>query len=249
MVNVMTEKQNVQGFVEVSVVFPAYNEVNYLESAVEKTAQALTEFTRSFELIIAEDGSTDGTAERSEEIAGKYSFVKHIHGEKRLGRGTALTNAFKQSSGRILVYMDVDLATNIMRLKALVEAVAEEGVDFAVGSRLLSESKVERSRMRHIASKAYNFLVRAMLGSKLKDHQCGFKAFKREALMQLLDEVVARHWFWDTELLVRAARKGFRIKEIPVDWASPRETKVRLFEDSFSMAGQVVKLWWQLKGQ
>jgi glycosyltransferase involved in cell wall biosynthesis len=245
----MTGKQNVQKSVEVSVVFPAYNEVNYLEPAVEKTAQTLEEFTRFFELIIAEDGSTDGTAERSEELAKKYSFVKHIHGEKRLGRGTALNNAFKQSSGRILAYMDVDLATNIEQLKSLIKAVEEEGFDFAVGSRLLSESKVERSRTRQIASKSYNFLVRAMLGSKLKDHQCGFKAFKREALMQLLDEVVARHWFWDTELLVRAARKGFKIKEIPVEWKGPRETKVRLLKDSFSMAGQVVKLWWRLKRQ
>jgi glycosyltransferase involved in cell wall biosynthesis len=245
----MTGKQNVQKSVEVSVVFPAYNEVNYLEPAIEKTAQTLEVFTCSFELIIAEDGSTDGTAERSEELAKKYSFVKHIHGEKRLGRGTALNNAFRQSSGRILAYMDVDLATNIAQLKSLVKAVEEEGFDFAVGSRLLSESKVERSRTRQIASKSYNFLVRAMLGSKLKDHQCGFKAFKREALMQLLDEVVARHWFWDTELLVRAARKSFKIKEIPVEWKGPRETKVRLLKDSFSMAGQVVKLWWRLKRQ
>ena len=249
MVTAMTAKQNFQKLVEVSVVFPAYNEVDYLEHAVEKTVQALAEFTRSFELIIAEDGSTDGTAERSEELTKKYPFVKHIHGEKRLGRGTALNNAFKQSNGEILVYMDVDLATNIEQLKSLVKAVEEEGFDFAVGSRLLSESKVKRSRTRQIASKSYNFLVRAMLGSKLKDHQCGFKAFKREALIQLLDEVVARHWFWDTELLVRAARKGFKIKEIPVDWKGPRETKVRLLKDSFSMAGQVVKLWWRLKKQ
>jgi glycosyltransferase involved in cell wall biosynthesis len=245
----MTAKQNVQKSVEVSVVFPAYNEVNYLEPAVEKTAQTLEEFTRSFELIIAEDGSTDGTAERSEELAKRYAFVKHIHGEKRLGRGTALNNAFKQSSGRILAYMDVDLATNIEQLKSLIKAVEDEGFDFAVGSRLLSESKVERSRTRQIASKSYNFLVRVMLGSKLKDHQCGFKAFKREALMQLLGEIVARHWFWDTELLVRAARKGFKIKEIPVEWKGPRETKVRLLKDSFSMAGQVMKLWWRLKRQ
>jgi glycosyltransferase involved in cell wall biosynthesis len=247
LVNAMTGKQNVQKSVEVSVVFPAYNEVDYLEPAVEKTAQALTEFTRSFELIIAEDGSTDGTAERSAELAKEYPFVRHIHGEKRLGRGTALSNAFRQSSGRILVYMDVDLATNIEQLKSLVKAVEEEKFDFAVGSRLLAESKVERSRTRQISSKSYNFLVRAMLGSKLKDHQCGFKAFKREALMPLLDEVAARHWFWDTELLVRAARKGYAIKEIPVEWKSPRDTKVHLLKDSFSMAGQVVKLWWRLK--
>jgi len=245
----MTEKQNSPVSVEVSVVFPAYNEVNRLELAVEKTIQALREFTVSFEVIIAEDGSTDGTDRLAAALSEQYTFVKHLHGEKRLGRGTALKNAFRQSNGRILVYMDVDLATNINQLKALVNAVEAEGFDFATGSRLLSGSTVKRSRTRQLASKSYNFLVRAMLGSKLKDHQCGFKAFKREALMQLLDEVSARHWFWDTELLVRAARKGYVIKEIPVDWKGQRETKVRLFNDSFSMAGQVVKLWWRLRKQ
>lgn len=243
----MTWKQNSQKSVEVSVVFPAYNEVDYLEPAVEKTTQALREFTNSFELIIAEDGSTDGTAERSEELAQKYPFVKHIHGEQRLGRGIALNNAFRQSSGEVLVYMDLDIATDLKHLKSLVEAITLEGYDFATGSRLLPESKVERSLSRSVSSKSYNFLVRAMLGSKLRDHQCGFKAFKREPTLKLLDEVGARHWFWDTEIFVRAARKGYKIKEIPVEWKSGRKTKVNLFKDSFNMGSQVVKLWWRLK--
>ena len=243
----MTWKQNSQKSVEVSVVFPAYNEVDYLEPAVEKTTQALREFTNSFELIIAEDGSTDGTAERSEKLAQKYPFVKHIHGEQRLGRGIALNNAFRQSSGEVLVYMDLDIATDLKHLKSLVEAITLEGYDFATGSRLLPESKVERSLSRSASSKSYNFLVRAMLGSKLRDHQCGFKAFKREPTLRLLDEVGARHWFWDTEIFVRAARKDYKIKEIPVEWKSGRKTKVNLFKDSFNMGSQVVKLWWRLK--
>jgi len=233
--------------VEVSVVFPAYNEANYLESAVEKAAKALEEFTRSYEIIIAEDGSTDGTAELAETLAQKYPYVKHLHGEKRLGRGTALNNAFRQSRGEVLVYMDLDLATDLKHLKPLVDAIRFEGYDFATGSRMLPESKVERTFRRTISSKSYNFLVRHMLGSKLRDHQCGFKAFKRAPTLQLLDEVRARHWFWDTEMLVRAARKGCRIKEIPVEWKSGRKTKVNLFKDSFNMGKQVVKLWWQLK--
>jgi glycosyltransferase involved in cell wall biosynthesis len=245
----MKENPSQERLVEVSVVFPAYNEANKLETAVAKVAKVLEEFADSYEIIIAEDGSTDGTDKIAAALSESYPFVKHLHGEKRLGRGAALKNAFKQSRGRILVYMDVDLATNIEQLKSLVRTVEEEGFDFAVGSRMLSESKVERNRTRQIASKSYNFLVRVMLGSEVKDHQCGFKAFKREALMELLDEVSACHWFWDTELLVRAFRKGVKIKEIPVDWKGRRETKVRLLKDSFSMAGQVVKLWWRLKRQ
>jgi len=114
---------------------------------------------------------------------------------------------------------------------------------------MLPESNVERSGTRNIASKTYNFMVRALLGSKVKDHQCGFKAFRREPLMKLLDEVGAGHWFWDTEILVRAYLRGYKIKEIPVSWRGGRETKVRLLKDSLNMFWQAFSLWWHLKVQ
>jgi glycosyltransferase involved in cell wall biosynthesis len=245
----MDANTELKSSVEVSVVFPAYNEADALEAAVEKVTEALSEFARSYEIIIAEDGSTDGTDKLAAALAEKYPFVKHIHREKRLGRGTALKNAFKQSSGEVLVYMDLDLATDLKHLKTLVGAVEYEGYDFATGSRMLPESNVERSGTRNIASKTFNFLVRALLGSKVKDHQCGFKAFRRERLMQLLDEVGAGHWFWDTEILVRAYLRGYKIKEIPVLWKGRRETKVRLLKDSLSMFRQAFSLWWHLKVQ
>jgi glycosyltransferase involved in cell wall biosynthesis len=243
----MDVKTGLKGLVEVSVVFPAYNEADALETAVEKVTEALNKFALSYEVIIAEDGSTDGTDKKAAALAEKHPFVKHVHGEKRLGRGTALKNAFKQSSGEVLVYMDLDLATDLKHLKSLVGAVEFEGYDFATGSRMLPQSNVERSSTRNIASKTYNFMVRALLGSKVKDHQCGFKAFRREPLIQLLDEVGAGHWFWDTEILVRAHRRGYKIKEIPVSWRGGRETKVKLLKDSLNMGWQALLLWWHLK--
>ena len=233
--------------VQISVVLPAYNEVNYLNSAVEKTIKALEEFTESYEIVIAEDGSTDGTAQLADELSQKIPGVRHIHREKRLGRGTALNNAFKQSRGQVLVYMDLDLATSLSFLKPLVEAITVEGYDFSTGSRMLPQSKAERTFSRSISSKTYNFLVRHMLGSKLQDHQCGFKAFKREPLLELLDKVEATHWFWDTEILVRAYRQGFKIKEIAVEWKSGSGTKVDLLKDSWNMFRQIIGLWWKLR--
>ena len=243
----MTPPENKGTPVQVSVILPAYNEVRYLHPAVEKTIQTLKQFTQSYEVIIAEDGSTDGTAELAEELAEKTPSVKHIHREKRLGRGTALNNAFKQSKGEVLVYMDLDLATDLKYLKPLVEAITLEGYDFATGSRMMAESKAERTMSRSMSSKTYNFLVRHMLGSKLRDHQCGFKAFKREPLMELLDKVEATHWFWDTEILVRAHRAGFKIKEIAVEWKSGKNTKVNLAKDSWNMFKHIMSLWWKLK--
>ena len=238
---------NPAGSPQISVVLPAYNEVDYLQPAVAQTIQTLSGFTDSYEVIIAEDGSTDGTAQLAEEIAQKNPFVRHIHREKRLGRGTALNNAFKQSNGQVLVYMDLDLATDLKYLKPLVEAITIEGFDFSTGSRMMAESKAERTFSRSISSKTYNFLVRHMLGSKLRDHQCGFKAFKRDPLIKLLDKVEATHWFWDTEILVRAQRQGYRVKEIAVEWKSGKDTKVNLFKDSWNMFRQIMSLWWKMR--
>jgi hypothetical protein len=231
----------------VSVVLPAYNESNRLEVAVAKISQTLKEDEYPYEIIIAEDGSTDGTAEKAEELAQKYSYVRHIHREKRLGRGAALNNAFRQCNGEVFVYMDSDLSTNLKSLKPLIDAIIVEGYDFSTGSRMLPESRVERTLRRSLSSKSYNFLVRHMLGSKLMDHQCGFKAFRKEAVSNLLGEVEATHWFWDTEILVRAHRHGFKIKEIPVEWTSGKDTKVNLAKDSWRMFWEVTNLWWKLK--
>jgi hypothetical protein len=231
----------------VSVVLPAYNEANRLEVAVAKISQTLKEDEYPYEIIIAEDGSTDGTAEKAEELAQKYSYVRHIHREKRLGRGAALNNAFRQCNGEVFVYMDLDLATDLKSLKPLIDAITVEGYDFSTGSRLLPESKVERTLRRSISSKSYNFLVRHMLGSKVLDHQCGFKAFRKEAVLSLLGEVEATHWFWDTEILVRAHCHGFKIKEITVEWTMGKDTKVSLAKDSWRMFWEVTNLWWKLK--
>ena len=233
--------------VKVSVVLPAHNEVDNLEAAVTKITKALNEYADAYEIIIAEDGSTDGSDKKAAALSESLPVVKHIHSKKRLGRGRALKNAFQKSSGEILVYMDVDLATDMRQLKELIDSIEKEGYDFATGSRMLPESNVERSGTRNIASKTYNFMVRAVLGSKVKDHQCGFKAFRREQLMQLLGEVGASHWFWDTEILVRAHRRGYKIKEFPVLWKGGLETKVRLLQDSLNMGWQIFSLWWHLK--
>jgi glycosyltransferase AglD len=232
---------------QVSLVLPAYNEVNYLSSAIQKTIQALNEFTDSYEIIVAEDGSTDGTSELAQELSNQYPCVRHIHREERLGRGTALNNAFHKSYGKVLVYMDLDLATDLSYLRPLVDAITIEGYDFATGSRMLKNSKADRTFSSGFSSKTYNFLVRNMLGSKLYDHQCGFKAFKREPLLSLLDQVEATHWFWDTEIMVRGYRVGLRIKEIAVEWHSGKGTKVNLAKDSWNMFRQTVGLWWKLK--
>ncbi|MFC1787008.1 dolichyl-phosphate beta-glucosyltransferase [Halobacteriota archaeon] len=229
----------------ISIIFPAYNEANRIEAAVEKTIDVLDKMNISYEIIIAEDGSTDGTGKIAKNLAENFESIKHIHSDVRLGRGGALNNAFKNASGDIMAYMDVDLATDIEQLDELIGSVIE-GYDFATGSRMLPESKTKRPWKRDIASRGYNFLIRTLLRSEINDHQCGFKSFKKEPLFDLLDEIKDQHWFWDTELLVRAQRKSYSIKEFPVNWAHGGATKVELIKDVIGMGFQAFRLWWEL---
>ncbi len=230
--------------VEVTLVLPVYNEASRIKNTVEIAASELHKITNSFEIIIAEDGSTDGTDRIAGDLAGQFDYVKHLHSPQRLGRGRALNNAFNASSGEIFVYFDADMATDIAHLKELIQAI-RDGNDIASGSRLMRESDVERPFSRDIASKGYNLLVRGLLGSELRDHQCGFKAFRRGCFEKLAGEVKDMHWFWDTEFLVRAQRAGYRVKEFPVKWRHGGATKVKFGRDILGMGSKILALWWE----
>jgi hypothetical protein len=232
--------------IDVSVILPAYNEAKRIRDTVAATANTLKEITASFEIIIAEDGSTDGTAEIAAELSRTHEYVKHLHSDARQGRGRALNRAFKFASGDILCYIDVDLATDMKHLRELIDSIRYDRYDFSTGSRMMPESDVKRPFKRGFASKGFNLFTRTLLHSKLYDHQCGFKAFKRKSLFMLLDSIEDEHWFWDTELLVRAQHAGYVVKEFPVVWRHGGATKVDLIKDVIGMGSQILRLWWQL---
>ncbi|AKB77042.1 Dolichol-P-glucose synthetase [Methanosarcina horonobensis HB-1 = JCM 15518] len=131
-------------------------------------------------------------------------------------------------------------------LEKLIKAVSTEGYDFATGSRIMPESDAKRPFKREFASRGYNSMVRLLLHSKLYDHQCGFKAFRRGPLFELLDEIENQHWFWDTELLVRAQYRGYRVLEFPVYWRHGGSSKVNFAKDIVGMGSEVFRLWWEL---
>ncbi len=234
--------------VEVSVVLPAYNEADTIAETVSLTLDALEDFlpVGSFEVIVAEDGCADRTPEIAAELAEANPAVTHVHADERLGRGRALELAFREAEGETLVYFDTDLATDLSHLEELVESVRTGDYDVATGSRWLPDSDADRPARRGVPSRGYNALVRLLLRSNLRDHQCGFKAFDRDALEQLLDDVGDDHWFWDTEVLVRAQRAGYRVREFPVEWTPQGDSKVDLVRDVLGMGSQIVRTWWDL---
>ncbi|WP_327052132.1 flippase-like domain-containing protein [Halomicrococcus gelatinilyticus] len=239
------------GSVEVSVVLPAYNEEATIENTVETTLDTLESFlpSNTFEVIVAEDGCDDRTPEIADRMAAEDERVRHFHSDERLGRGGALNAAFEAAHGDTLVYFDTDLATDMKHLEELVESIRSGDYDVATGSRWMPGEEASRPAKRDVASRGFNGLTRLFLGSEMRDHQCGFKAFDRAALFDLLADVEDEHWFWDTEVLVRAQRRGYDVKEFAVDWTPKGDTKVDLVRDVFGMGSQILRCWWEFAVQ
>jgi len=229
---------------EVSAIIPVFNDRPSLEIALSSSLETLSAISDRFEIIVAEDGSTDGSTEFVRQFAAQDSRIRLLHHDERQGRGRALNRAIQEARGTIVCYYDVDLATDMKHLPALISAI-RDGSDISTGSRLLPDSDIARTEGREIASRSYNFLVRLFLGSRVFDHQCGFKAFNRERILPLLPMIRSNHWFWDTEILVRAQRAGYRVTEFPVRWRAGKGTTVR-FRDIFEMGTAILRLWWQI---
>ena len=139
--------------------------------------------------------------------------------------------------------MDVDLSTDLNALLPLVAPLLSAHSDLAVGSRLMHGARVERSLKREVISRAYNFLLRLALGSRVSDAQCGFKAGRREAIQALLPAVENEHWFFDSELLHLAEQGRLRIHEVPVDWTEDPDSRVHLVATAIEDLRGIARLW------
>jgi glycosyltransferase AglD len=230
----------------ITIIIPAYNQNEKIQNAVHSTIKILVNITSDYELIIAEDGSCDGTYETAVKLKDKDPRIFLMHSDQRSGKGLALKKAIKAARGMVIGFIDADLATDMSHLPALIDAIRIEGYDVAIGSRFEHRSKAQRSMRRSFASIAYNQIVRLMLDSKIKDHQCGFKAFNRYCILSLLDQIKDERWFWDTEMLVRAQQEGYKIKEMPVNWRETDATAFNFVKDSWDMGWAIIKLRWDL---
>jgi glycosyltransferase involved in cell wall biosynthesis len=214
----------------VDVVIPVLNEERALPGCVATLRDFLDAELPDYvwRITIADNGSTDSTFQVAQELAKERpAQVRCLHLDQR-GRGLALRHAWRESGYDIVSYMDVDLSTSLESFPPLVRAVAEEGYHVAIGSRLMPGALTTRSWKRERISRMYNLVIKAVFCTRFSDAQCGFKALSARAAQVLVPAVVNNHWFFDTELLILAEKRGFRIKEVPVQWAEDPDTRVKV---------------------
>ena len=201
----------------VDIVVPVYNEEKALPGSIERLTGFLQDnVANPWQVIIADNASTDRTRPVSEELCRHYPRVSYFYLPQK-GRGRALRSTWLASEADIVSYMDVDLSTDLAHFPQLIEAL-ESGYHVVTGSRLSKESQVTRAFKREFISRSYNLLIKSMFFTGFPDAQCGFKALTRPAAQAIIPYIENNNWFFDTELLIIAAKRGYRIKSIPVKW-------------------------------
>jgi glycosyltransferase involved in cell wall biosynthesis len=213
---------------EVEIVIPVHNERLALEGSVRMLHGYLSAtFPFSWQITIVDNASTDGTLQIARRLMYELPEVGAMHLPAK-GRGRALRTAWAVSRAEVLAYMDVDLSTDLSALLPLVAPLMSGHSDLAIGTRLAPGARVTRSRKRELISRCYNRLLHLALRAHFSDAQCGFKAIRAAAAAELLPLVQDEAWFFDTELLVLAQRRGLRIHEVPVDWVEDRDSRVEI---------------------
>ena len=234
----------------VEIVIPVYNEESDLERSVTTLRDYLSVLNPvwTWRITVADNASTDGTLAIARELAARWpGEVGFVHLDQK-GRGRALRRAWAESAADIVTYMDVDLSTDLSALPQLIDAL-RTGADIAIGSRLMRGSKVTRGMKREVISRIYNLIIRASHGTGFHDAQCGFKGLTRRAVRELLPLAQDQAFFLDTELLLLAEGKGYRVAEIPVTWTDDPDSRVRIFRTAWEDLKGLWRLKWHFPGE
>ena len=225
-----------------SVVIPAYNEEQRLPRTIEQIERYL-DGKRDYELILVDDGSTDGTRQVMEAAAQRNPKVRVEAFPGNRGKGRALASGVAVARGEEVLVTDADLSTPIEELDKLEDAL-KAGAGVAIGSRSVSGSRVEVAQpiYRVAMGKIFNLIVQLLLLPGIWDTQCGFKLFRADVAHPVFAALTTDGFGYDPEALFLAKRRGVRIIEVPVVWRNSAPTKVMPIRSSFDMFKHVVRV-------
>ncbi len=228
----------------VHIVIPLYNEAKVLADSVTTLIDFLekSSFPYRYILTLANNASIDRSALICQELADKFSQVKVLNLTEK-GKGRAIRTAWSSSTADILTFMDTDLASDLNYFKPLIDAVALHGYDMSIGSRLGKDSLIDGRRVhREFISRCYNAMIRLLFHTGIADHQCGFKAITRKAYQKIEHHLEDNRWFLDTEMIVWAKRKNFKIKQVDIVWIDRSGSKVSVPKTSYELLKSALAL-------
>ncbi len=235
---------------QLSVIIPAYNESRYISGTVQSIINYLKPRYSSFEVIVVDDGSQDGTAQVLEKTTlslPRDCSVQVLRNETNQGKGYSIQRGMQTSSGKIVFFTDADLAYDLSVIDLITQSI-RNGADVAIGSRFVTGSQIQSEVpfLRHLSGKIFNLLVRLLLFSGISDTQCGVKGFSQTAAKAIFPRQTMRHFSFDVEVIFIARQLGLSIVQVPVKLSYYRnESRVRIFADSWDMLKDILSIRWK----
>ncbi len=219
-----------------SVVVPTFNEALRLPDYLREIVTYLRGRGEPFEVVVADDGSTDNTVQVVNELSSSMPEVRIVANPRNFGKGFAVRTGIANSYGKRVLFVDADGSTPIAELERL-EAAMRDGASIAIGSRAIDGPGISRSTKSHrkIIGRVFHGIVSTLLLPGLKDTQCGFKLFTRAAASATFGRQNLDGFSFDVELLFIGRRLGYRIDEVAVSWSDAPGSKVNLVSDAMRM--------------
>jgi len=228
-----------------SIIIPAYNEEKRLPDSLRTVAEYCRQFDFGWEVIAVVERSTDRTVEKASAVAAQFPQISVIVNQIQKGKGYAIRTGVGLSHGEIVLMMDADLSVPMDYVPRVVDAFrADPELDVLVGNRQHPASVIEvrQSAFRERLGKIFNFLVRLIAATELRDTQCGFKALRRQAAIEIFSRQRIDGFAFDVETLMLAERMGFKVRDMPVRWINSPESKVRIVQDSARMLWDLLRV-------
>lgn len=231
---------------DLSIIIPCYNEKKVIRRNTAEIMHVLDNTRCEYEIIFVDDKSSDNTRDLIISLAKQHPNIRYIFHIQNEGRGKSVEDGMRIASGKASGFIDLDLATPAHYIPVMYDKIVE-GYDIASADRYYRLSVDSISIFhRYLLHKAYRLLVRLLLKPKLKDTETGCKFFNTKKILPLLDEIEDQHWFWDTEIIVRASyKKDLRLIEIPTIYIRKQGTTVKVIRDSFNYAIKLLRFWWK----
>jgi glycosyltransferase involved in cell wall biosynthesis len=234
-----------------SIVIPAYNEQSRIEDTLNRVLQCVGDRGWDAEVLVVDDGSTDGTVAIVQRWMEQYSFLHLIKNAGNRGKGYSVRNGLLQAAGDIVLFTDADLSAPMQEAERLFGAIAE-GADVAIGSRWLDKKKqtVHQPLYRRFFGRCFNKVTKLVMGLPFEDTQCGFKAFRRDAAQTIFRLQTIERWGFDPEILFIARTLKCRIVEVPVTWGHDERSRMSYLKDGMKMLEEMAQIRWNsLRGR
>lgn len=213
---------------KVSVLMPAYNEVDTIVSNIEETCRVMRGSGRPFEVIVIDDGSSDRTWPELRKVARRNPQVRIKRHLENHGKGRALKFGCRFATGGLVAFLDADLELHPRQLLRFLDILERTGVDVVIGSKWHPDSSLNYPVMRGVISRIYYTVVKILFGLPVRDTQTGLKLFRAEVLRRIFPVVLVKKYAFDLEILVNVRRLGYRIVEAPVEVLFRRQAMGRI---------------------